>query len=79
MFFRYIKNLAGFYPKKQRKISIRLCEIYQDLSEEEKNKKHQYTRERYRNFFEEEKNKQRENGRERQNNLPEHEKQRISK
>ena len=31
--------------------------MYQNLSEEEKNKKHQYARERYRNLSEEEKEK----------------------
>lgn len=40
--------------KKNQKKS---CERYQDVTEEEKNKKREYGRERYRNLFENEKQK----------------------
>ena len=46
--------------------------MYQNLSEEEKNKKHQYARERYRNLSEEEKEKS-QYGRERKKSLLEDE------
>ena len=46
--------------------------MYQNLSEEEKNKKHQYARERYRNLSEEEKEKC-QYGRERKKSLLEDE------
>ena len=41
--------------KKQRKASKKACERYQDLSQEEKNKKWEYDREQYKNFPEDEK------------------------
>ena len=42
-----------------------VCEIYQDISEEEKNKKQQYARKWYKNLSEEEKLKNPQYGRER--------------
>ena len=50
-FFLYIKILTGYYYEIKERLSKRYRERYQDLSEEEENKKHQYTRERYRNLF----------------------------
>ena len=41
--------LTGYYQKK-RKASKKTRERYQNLSEENENKKHQYACERYRNF-----------------------------
>ena len=59
------------------KLSKKVRERYQNLSEEEKDNKHQYARERYRNLYEEEKERKRQNGRERYKNLLENEKQRL--
>ena len=55
---------------KQRKTSKNAFERYQHLSEEERNKKCQYARERYRNLSEG-KNKKRKYGYEQYKNLPE--------
>ena len=49
------KSSAKYYQKKQRKVSKKAGERYQDLSEEKKNKKVQYGRERYKNLPEDEK------------------------
>ena len=38
--------LIGYYPKNKEKLSKKARERYQNLSEEEKEKKHQYRRER---------------------------------
>ena len=46
---------AGNYKKNEERLQKKSCERYQDLSEEEKNKKHQYVCKRYRNLSEEEK------------------------
>ena len=46
--------LTGYYQKK-RKASKKTRERYQNLSEENENKKHQYACERYRNLPEDEK------------------------
>ena len=51
--------LTGYYKKNIEKLSKKACERYQNLSEEEKDKKRQYTSERYRNHSEEEKEKKR--------------------
>ena len=50
------------YYKKQRKVSKKARERYQNPSEEEKNKKHQYAFEQYRNLSEEETTKKRQYG-----------------
>ena len=47
--------LTGYYQKKQKKASKKPCEQYQNLSKEERNKKHQYGREQYRNLSEDKK------------------------
>ena len=44
-FFLYLKILTGFYQKKPKEsLSKKACERYQNLSEEEKEKKRQYGR-----------------------------------
>ena len=40
----------NYYQKNKEKLSKEACERYQNDSEEEKNKKRQYARERYRNL-----------------------------
>ena len=55
IFFLYIKILTGYYQNTQKKLSKKARERYQNLSEEEKDKKHQHARERYRNLSGEEK------------------------
>ena len=42
--------LTEYYQKYKERFSKKARERYQNLSEEEKNKKRQYTRERYRNL-----------------------------
>ena len=45
IFFLYLKMLTGFYQKKPKEsLSKKACERYQNLSEEEKEKKRQYGR-----------------------------------
>ena len=46
---------AGHYKKTEERLQKKSCERSQDLSEEEKNKKHQYVCKRYRNLSEKEK------------------------
>ena len=36
--------LSGYYQKSKEKLSKKACESYKNLSEEEKDKKHQYDR-----------------------------------
>ena len=55
--------------KTKERLSKKARERYQNISEEEKSKKHQYARERYRNLSEEEKEKKRQYGRKRYKNL----------
>ena len=44
-FFLYLKMLTGFYQKNPKEsLSKKACERYQNLSEEEKEKKRQYGR-----------------------------------
>ena len=43
-FFSMCKILTGYYQKNKESLSNKVCERYQNLSEEEKNKKHQYAR-----------------------------------
>ena len=62
--------LTRGYQKNKERFSKEAGERFQNLSEEEKNKKRQYPRERYRNLFEEENKK-------RYKNLLEDEKQRL--
>ena len=47
----------NYYQKIKENIRKEVCERYQNLSEEEKDKKHQYACEQYRNLSEEEKEK----------------------
>ena len=75
-FFPIYQNVGQTLSKKQRKASEKDCENYQDLSEEKKNKKGQYVRERYRSLSEE-KNRNRQHGRKRYKSLSEDEKQRL--
>ena len=49
IFFLYIKILNNYYQKNKEKLSKKACERYQNLSEEEKDKKRQYARRRCRN------------------------------
>ena len=51
--------------EKKRRLQKIVCEIYQDISEEEKNKKQQYARKWYKHLSEEEKLKNPQYGRER--------------
>lgn len=51
--------------EKKRRLQKMVCEIYQDISEEEKNKKQQYARKWYKHLSEEEKLKNPQYGRER--------------
>ena len=45
IFFLYLKMLTGFYQKNPKEsLSKKACERYQNLSEEEKEKKRQYGR-----------------------------------
>ena len=53
----------SYYQKHKEKLSKKAPESYQNLSKEEKDRKHQYARERYRNLSEEE-GKKRQYGRE---------------
>ena len=55
--FLYIKIFAGYYQKIKESAQKIARKGYQDLSEEEKNRKHQYGRERYRNLPESKKQK----------------------
>ena len=61
MFFLYIKMSTGYYQKNKENFSKKVRERYQNLSEEEKDKRHQYAR--YRNLSEEEKVKKHQYGR----------------
>ena len=49
--------LTRYYQKNKESLSEKARERYQNLSEEEKNKKCQYAPERYRNLSDEEKEK----------------------
>ena len=49
--------LTEYYPTNKEKVSKKAREWYQNLSEEEKDKKRQYAFQRYRNISEEEKEK----------------------
>ena len=60
--------------KAKKSFQNRLVKRYQNLSEEEKDKKRQYARDRYRNPAEEEKEKERQYGRERYKKFIEDEK-----
>ena len=51
--------------EKKRRLQKMVCEIYEDISEEEKNKKQQYARKWYKHLSEEEKLKKPQYGRER--------------
>ena len=44
---------TGHYKKNKERLSENACERYQNLFEEEKDKKFQYAREQYRNLSEE--------------------------
>ena len=79
IFSLYIKTLTGYCQKNNNKESLskKACETYQNLSEEEKDKKCQYACERYRNLSEEEREKKHQYGREQHKNLLEDEKQRL--
>ena len=50
-----MKMSAGYYKKNEEILQKKACRRYQDLSEEDKNKKHRYACKQYRNLFEEEK------------------------
>ena len=76
-FFSIYKNVNRILSKKQRKAFKKAREKYQNLSEEEKDKKLQYAREQYRNLFEEEKEKKCQYGRERYKKLLGNEKERL--
>ena len=65
--------LTGHYQRSNGRLSKKARESYQNLSDEEKNKKRQYARERYRNHSEEEKEKKQQYSRERYKNLLEDE------
>ena len=73
--------LTWYYQKKTKnkeELSKKACERFQDLSDEEKDKKRQYACEWYRNLSEEEKDKKRQYVREWfQKNVIEDEKQRL--
>ena len=45
-----MKMLTGYYKKGKEKLSKKSCERYKNFSEEEKDKKSQYARERYISF-----------------------------
>ena len=49
IFLLYIEVLTGYYQKNKERLSKKARERYQNLPKEEKEKKHQYGRERYRN------------------------------
>ena len=51
----YMRMSAGYYKKNEEILQKKACRRYQDLSEEDKNKKHRYACKQYRNLFEEEK------------------------
>ena len=53
--------LTGYYQKNKENLSKKVRERYQNLPEEEKDKRHQYAR--YRNLSEEEKVKKHQYGR----------------
>ena len=55
--FLYIKIFAGYYQKIKESAQKIARKGYQDLSEEEKNRKHQYGCERYKNLPESKKQK----------------------
>ena len=63
MFFLYIKMLTGYYQKNKERLSKKVRERYQNLPEEEKDKRHQYAPDQYRNLSEEEKVKKHQYGR----------------
>ena len=76
-FFYIYKNVNWLLSKKQRKLSKKAPERYQNLYEEEKDKKWQYARERYRNLSKEETEKNNQYGRDRYKSLLEDEKQML--
>ena len=43
-----------YYQKSKERLSKQACESYQNLSKDEKEKKHQYGRESYKNLLEDE-------------------------
>ena len=51
------KNLSATYYQENKETAKKTCERYQNLSEEEKEKKLQYGCEHYKNFSEDEKQK----------------------
>ena len=53
----YIKMLTGNYQKNKERFQKKVLERYQNLSEENENKNHQYPREWYRNFLGDKKQK----------------------
>ena len=59
MFFVYVKMVNKCYQKHNERLWKEAHERYQNLSEEEKDKRRKKTRERYQNFTEEEKEKRR--------------------
>ena len=67
--------LTGYYQKNKENLSKKVRERYQNLPEEEKDKRHQYAR--YRNLSEEEKVKKHQYGRGWHKNNVEDEKQRL--
>ena len=69
--------LTDYYQKKQRKLSQKAPERYQNLSEEKKDKKCQYACEQYRNLSIEETEKNHQYGRDRYKSLLENEKQML--
>ena len=52
-FFRISKMLVRYYKKKHGRLQKKVHKKYQNLSDEEKNKKPQYAPEQYRNLSEE--------------------------
>ena len=54
-FFAIYKMLTGYYQENKEMIPEKACERYQNLSEVEKEKEHQYGCEQYKNLLEDEK------------------------
>ena len=66
-------NNCTVIKKTKKSFQKKICEMYQNLSEEKKEKKGRYAYERYRNLSEEKKEKKRQHGREWYKNLLEDE------
>ena len=74
IFVLYNNILVGYYQKSKGRLQRKTCERYEDLSEEERNKKRQHAQERYINLCKEKKRKKQQYGRERYKNVPENRK-----